>query len=83
MTETFVKSFTYLKDMPKAGRALSMLQRVASLVKPIVRKHGWVLLTLGEFFPDSLNLLGEPKLSWCMRLSCRLYSRANIAGLSE
>ncbi|KAG8219423.1 hypothetical protein J3R82DRAFT_347 [Butyriboletus roseoflavus] len=58
MTETFVKSFTHLKDMPKADRALPMLQRVASLVKPIMRKHSWVLPTLAEFFPDSPNLLG-------------------------
>lgn len=61
MTETFVKSFTHLKDMPKADRALPMLQRVASLVKPIMRKHAWVLPTLAEFFPDSPNLLGELK----------------------
>jgi len=58
MTETFVQSFAHLKDMPKADRALPMLQRVASLVKPIMRKHGWVLPTLAEFFPDSPNLLG-------------------------
>ncbi|KAF8559943.1 WLM-domain-containing protein [Imleria badia] len=57
MIETFVKSFTHLNDMPKADRALPMLQRVASLVKPIMRKHGWVLPTLAEFFPDSPNLL--------------------------
>ncbi|KAI9570176.1 WLM domain-containing protein [Boletus coccyginus] len=57
MAETFVKSFTHLKDMPKADRALPMLQRVASLVKPIMRKHAWVLPTLAEFFPDSPNLL--------------------------
>lgn len=62
MTETFVKSLTHLNDMPKADRALSMLQRVASLVKPIMRKHGWVLPALAEFFPDSPNLLGESKL---------------------
>lgn len=62
MTETFVKSFTHLKDMPKADRALPMLQRMASLVKPIMRKHGWILPTLAEFFPDSPNLLGGFKL---------------------
>lgn len=63
MTETFIKSFTHLKDMPKADRALTMLQRVASLVKPIMRKHGWVLPTLAEFFPDSPNLVGEHPMS--------------------
>lgn len=59
MTETFVKSFTHLKDRPKAERALPFLQRVASLVKPIMRKHGWVLPVLSEFFPDSPNLVGK------------------------
>ena len=58
MSETFVKSFTHLKDRPHADRALSMLQRVASLVKPIMRKHGWTLPILSEFFPESPNLLG-------------------------
>ncbi|KIJ66395.1 hypothetical protein HYDPIDRAFT_109416 [Hydnomerulius pinastri MD-312] len=57
MVDTFVKSFAHLKDMPRAERALQMLQRVASLVKPIMRKHGWVLPVLAEFFPDSPNLL--------------------------
>lgn len=58
MSDVFVRSFTHLKDMPKAERALSMLQRVASLVKPIMRKHGWVLPVLSEFFPESANLVG-------------------------
>ncbi|KII93965.1 hypothetical protein PLICRDRAFT_411312 [Plicaturopsis crispa FD-325 SS-3] len=58
MTDTFVKSFTHLKDRPKADQALAMLQRIASLVKPIMRKHSWVLPVLSEFFPDDPNLLG-------------------------
>ncbi|KAF5374890.1 hypothetical protein D9758_000541 [Tetrapyrgos nigripes] len=33
--------------------------RIASLVKPIMRKHGWVLPALAEFFPDNPNLLGH------------------------
>ncbi|KAL0951762.1 hypothetical protein HGRIS_008434 [Hohenbuehelia grisea] len=57
-TETYVKSFTHLKDRPKADQALPMLQRVASLVKPIMRKHGWVLPVLAEFFPDNPSLVG-------------------------
>ena len=59
MSATFVKSFTHLKDRPHADRALSMLQRVASLVKPIMRKHAWLLPALSEFFPESPNLVGE------------------------
>ncbi|PCH34069.1 WLM-domain-containing protein [Wolfiporia cocos MD-104 SS10] len=59
MSQTFVQSFTHLKDRPKADQALPLLQRIASLVKPIMRKHGWVLPVLAEFFPESPNLLGR------------------------
>jgi len=59
MSETFIQSFTHLKDRPNADRALHILKKVASLVKPIMRKHGWVLPVLAEFFPDSPNLLGK------------------------
>ncbi|OAX42114.1 WLM-domain-containing protein [Rhizopogon vinicolor AM-OR11-026] len=58
MSQTFVKSFTHLIDRPHADRALPMLQRVAILVKPIMRKHGWIVPVLSEFFPDSPNLVG-------------------------
>jgi hypothetical protein len=59
MPGSFIQSFTHLKDRPKSDRALPMLQRIASLVKPIMRKHGWNLPVLAEFFPESPNLLGE------------------------
>ena len=59
MAETFVKSYTHLKDRPHADKALTTLQRVTSLVKPIMRKHSWVLPVLSEFFPESPNLLGK------------------------
>jgi hypothetical protein len=58
MSDTFVKSFTHLNGRPNEERALPMLQRVASLVKPIMRKHGWVVPVLSEFFPAQDNLLG-------------------------
>ncbi|KAF7302562.1 WLM domain-containing protein [Mycena chlorophos] len=58
-TDVFVKSFTHVKGPPKQeARALEMLKRIASLVKPIMRKHGWVLPVLSEFFPQQSNLLG-------------------------
>lgn len=59
MPDIFVQSFTHLKDKPKADQALQLLQRVASFVKPIMRKHGWVLPVLSEFFPEEPNLLGK------------------------
>ncbi|KAJ6520355.1 WLM domain-containing protein [Mycena sanguinolenta] len=58
MSDTFVKSFAVLKGRPKEERALPMLQRIASLVKPIMRKHGWVLPVLSEFFPAQDDLIG-------------------------
>ena len=58
MSETFVLSFEHLKGRPKADQALPLLQRIASLVKPIMRKHSWKLPVLAEFFPDSPNLVG-------------------------
>ena len=67
MPDIFVKSFTHLKDRPNANRALPLLQRVASLVKPIMRKHGWVLPVLSEFFPESPNLLGKRSLPYTTR----------------
>ncbi|KAJ3869294.1 WLM domain-containing protein [Lentinula novae-zelandiae] len=59
MSEVYVQSLTHLKDRKSADKALEMLRRVASLVKPIMRKHSWVLPVLAEFFPDNPNLLGE------------------------
>ncbi|KAF5392428.1 hypothetical protein D9757_002297 [Collybiopsis confluens] len=57
-TDIWVQSFTHLKDRKYGDRALVMLQRIASLVKPIMRKRRWLLPTLAEFFPDDPNLLG-------------------------
>jgi hypothetical protein len=59
MPDIFVQSFTHLKDKPNADRALNTLQKIASLVKPIMRKRNWVLPVLSEFFPDNPNLLGK------------------------
>jgi len=59
MADVFVKSFTHLKDKHRADNALRLLQKVASLVKPIMRKRAWVLPLLSEFFPENPNLLGE------------------------
>ncbi|KAJ8084645.1 hypothetical protein PM082_003420 [Marasmius tenuissimus] len=58
MPESFVKSFSHLKSLKHSDNALNMLQRIASLVKPIMKKHGWILPCLAEFFPDQRNLLG-------------------------
>ncbi|KAF8529901.1 WLM domain-containing protein [Gautieria morchelliformis] len=53
-----VESFTHLKGRPKEHEALPLLQRIASLVKPIMRKHAWRLPVLAEFFPENESLMG-------------------------
>jgi hypothetical protein len=66
---SLVKSFTHLKDKPHGEKALEMLHRVASLVKPIMRARGWTLPVLSEFFPSDPSLLGmyarlNPEVKW-------------------
>jgi hypothetical protein len=58
MADNWVLSFTHLKDRPKSEVALETLQRIAKLVKPIMRKHSWKLPVLSEFFPAEQNLVG-------------------------
>ncbi len=56
---------------PREGEALHTLRRVASLVKPIMRRRGWQVSVLTEFWPPEKSLLG---LNWnkgqkiCLRL---------------
>ncbi|KLO14262.1 WLM-domain-containing protein [Schizopora paradoxa] len=57
-TQTFVDSFTHLTGRKFSEKALPLLQRIASLVKPIMRKHGWRLPVLSEFFPENESLVG-------------------------
>ncbi|KAI0304263.1 WLM domain-containing protein [Multifurca ochricompacta] len=56
-TDIWVLSYEHLKGHPRSDHALLLLQKVASRVKPIMRKHGWRLPVLAEFFPDFPNLL--------------------------
>jgi len=58
-TDVWVLSYEHLKGHPRSNEALTLLQRIASLVKPIMRRNGWRLPVLAEFFPESPNLLGE------------------------
>lgn len=62
MPDIVVRKFSHLKDKHNADKALEMLKRVASLVKPIMRKRYWVIPVLAEFFPDDADILGIPVL---------------------
>ncbi|KAH9975615.1 WLM domain-containing protein [Russula compacta] len=57
-TDLWVFSYEHLRDHPRSDQALTLLQRVASRVKPIMRSHGWRLPVLAEFFPDIPALVG-------------------------
>lgn len=49
-TDSYVQSFQNLPGRPHADKAIPLLQKIASLVKPIMRGHGWRLpLLSGEF----------------------------------
>ncbi|GAA6031184.1 hypothetical protein JCM8097_004050 [Rhodosporidiobolus ruineniae] len=53
-----VGEFKVLKRQPDSKKAELLLMKIHSLVKPIMKKHGWYLPTLAEFFPTEPGLLG-------------------------
>ncbi|RMY37676.1 hypothetical protein D0866_03111 [Hortaea werneckii] len=57
-TEALFNSYEHLQGLPRGDAALTMLRKVASLVKPIMRKRGWKVQILAEFLPPEQNLLG-------------------------
>ncbi|KAI9711389.1 MAG: hypothetical protein M1828_001934 [Chrysothrix sp. TS-e1954] len=56
--DALIESYIHLDKLPRAKDALSALQKIASLVKPIMRTRGWKIGALAEFFPNEPNLLG-------------------------
>ena len=56
--DPLVGSYTHEKKRPRQAEALFTLQKIASLVKPIMRARGWKVGTLAEFYPAQRNLLG-------------------------
>ncbi|EXJ78337.1 hypothetical protein A1O3_09498 [Capronia epimyces CBS 606.96] len=56
--DPLVDRFQHLSAKARAGEALQMLKKVASIVKPIMRLRNWRVGTLTEFYPSEANLLG-------------------------
>ncbi|KAG8741667.1 hypothetical protein FRC10_002596 [Ceratobasidium sp. 414] len=54
---SLVRTFAHLAGQLHAPEALHTLKRIADLVHPIMKRHGWVLPVLAEFFPDEAMLL--------------------------
>ena len=56
--ERLVREYSHERHRPREAEALKSLQKVASMVKPIMRQRGWTVGILAEFYPQETNLLG-------------------------
>lgn len=56
--DALVSEYQHEKHRPRESEALLILRKVASLVKPIMRRRDWRVGTLCEFYPHERNLLG-------------------------
>lgn len=56
--EPLFNTYEHLVGLPRADAALTLLRKVASTVKPIMRKRGFRVQILAEFLPPEGNLLG-------------------------
>ncbi|KAL6887693.1 WLM domain-containing protein [Trichoderma longibrachiatum] len=69
--DPLVLSYSHLAQFRRADEALTILKKVASLVKPIMRNRGWTVRELAEFYPNETNLLGlnvNRGMKICLRL---------------
>ncbi|TKX19122.1 WLM domain-containing protein 3 [Elsinoe australis] len=56
--DALIRAYEHLTGLPDPPEALHRLRKIASLVKPIMRKRGWHVGTLTEFLPEDPRLLG-------------------------
>jgi hypothetical protein len=67
----YISTITPLKRKLRSDEALLLLQKVATLVKPLMKNHGFKIKTLTEFFPKDRCLLGlnvNHGMKICLRL---------------
>lgn len=57
--DSLFHSYENLVKVPNPQDGLTRLRKIASLVKPIMRKRGWKIQVLSEFLPDDQRLLGR------------------------
>ncbi|KAK6908365.1 hypothetical protein I203_102366 [Kwoniella mangroviensis CBS 8507] len=55
---SLIARFEHLPGRPKSDQARPLLEKIASQVKPIMKKRGWKVGTLAEFLPSNPSLLG-------------------------
>lgn len=53
-SEPLFNSYEHLQGLPRGDSALQMLRKIASLVKPIMRKRDWRVQVLAEFLPQEV-----------------------------
>lgn len=56
--DPLVSQYQYESHRRRAPEALKALQKIASIVKPIMRQRNWRVGTLCEFYPPEHDLLG-------------------------
>lgn len=56
--DPLVHEYQHERRLPRESEALYVLRKIASLVKPIMRRRSWSVGTLCEFYPRERNLLG-------------------------
>ncbi|KAL4884367.1 WLM domain-containing protein [Aspergillus karnatakaensis] len=56
--DPLVGEYQHDRHRPRESEALLILRKIASLVKPIMRRRSWRVGTLCEFYPHQRNLLG-------------------------
>ena len=76
MAKSHVSEYQHETFRPREAEALQMLQRIAYLVKPIMKKHRWKIGVLGEYWPSNRNLMGT---NWDNGQTIRLRLRHPLA----
>lgn len=69
--EALVNQFQHDSHRKRSAEALHTLQKIASIVKPIMRQRNWHVGTLAEFYPADTHLLGlniNHGMKICLRL---------------
>jgi hypothetical protein len=56
--EPLFNTYEHLSGLQRGDEALTLLRKVASMVKPIMSKRSWKVSVLAEFLPEEQNLLG-------------------------
>ncbi|KAG0263428.1 hypothetical protein BG011_008835 [Mortierella polycephala] len=71
-----VSNITCLTSKTNHEEALRILKKVATMVRPIMKAHGWKINTLAEFYPKGLLGMNTNR-GWKIQLCLRYHSDEN------